>query len=307
MMASWVIGKNVKLMEFCQKLKESPFDVVLLTLTNAMRSSSVIWKYLQALVVGGTGERRMPNRGVAVAVLEGKVVLCLKDSVWMVVNRAKVSSCDFAECCYRSCGKLCPLFFGALHLTKKTTGQRMEHITIGVICIQGKVYQHEARMLAQWIVENQIAILGGFWGHNTAKQFVKELAMEAGAVGNGPCSQQMLKLNNRSREWETVTHPSYFLFFGRYRQIAWHDPAGPGDFVMGRDVEDELIPIKNAPDWNLNQLGSAHVPELGNIKMKDPDFEKWCKGSFQTCVWMGTSTPSYKRQLLSLNRPGGRR
>jgi hypothetical protein len=206
----------------------------------------------------------------------------------MVVNRAKVRSCDFAEGSYRSRGKSCPLFFGALHLTMKTTGQRMEHITIGVICIQGKVYQHESRMLAQWIVENQIAILGGFWGHNTANKFVKELAMEAGAVGNGPCSQQMLKLNKRSREWETVTHPSYFLFFGRYRQIAWHDPAGPGDFVMGRDVEDELIPIKNAPDWNLNQLGSAHVPELGNIEMKDPDFARWCTGSFQTCVWVGT-------------------
>jgi hypothetical protein len=238
-------------------------------------------------VVGGTGERRMPNRGVAVAVLEGKVVLCLKDSVWMVVNRARVRSCDFAEGSYRSCGKACPLFFGALHLTMKTTGQRMEHITIGVICIQGKVYQHESRMLAQWIVENKIAILGGCWGHNTA-QFVRELAVEAAAVGNGPCAQPMLKLNNRSREWEPVTHPSYFLLFGRYRQIAWHDPAGPGDFVMGRDVEDELIPIKNAPSWNLNQLGSAHVPELGNIKMKDPDFARWCTGSFQTCVWVGT-------------------
>ena len=61
MMASWVIGKNVKLMEFCQKLKESPFDVVLLTLTNAMRSSSVIWKYLQASVLDGQSERRAPG------------------------------------------------------------------------------------------------------------------------------------------------------------------------------------------------------------------------------------------------------
>ena len=204
MIASWVIGKHVKLMEFCQKLKEAPFDVVLLTLTNAMRSSSVIWKYLQALVVGGTGERRMPNRGVAVAVLEGKVVLCLKDSVWMVVNRAKVRSCHFAEGYYRSCGKSCPLFFGELKLVMKTTRQRMEHITIGVISIQGKVSGHERRMLAHWIVENRIAILGGFWGTNTAG-FVKELAVEAGAVNNGPCSQQLL---NRSRELEAYTHPS---------------------------------------------------------------------------------------------------
>jgi len=302
MMASWVIGKQVKLREFCQKLKDAPFDVVLLTLTKAICSDSVIWRYLQALVVGGTGERRAPNPSVS-AVLDGKVVLCLKDSVWMVVNRAKVSDCHFAEGCYRSRGKACPLFFGELHLTMKTTRQRMPRISIGVICIQAKVYQHERRMLAHWIVENRIAVLGGCWGwgQDTAR-FVRDLAVEAGAVGNGPCAQQMLKLNNRSREWETVTHPSYFLLFGCYRQITWYDPAGPGDFVMGRDVEAELIPLKNAPSWNLNQVGSAHVPELGNIKMKDPDFERWCTGSFQTCVWMGTSTPSYKSQLLSLNR-----
>ena len=81
MMASWVIGKEVKLREFTQKLKESPFDVVLLTLTNAIRSDSVIWKYLQALVLGGVGERRAPMPRVA-AVLDGKVVLCLKDCGW---------------------------------------------------------------------------------------------------------------------------------------------------------------------------------------------------------------------------------
>ena len=300
MISSWVIGEHVKVREFCQKLEQAPFDVVLLTLTNAVRSNSnlPIWKYLQGMVDGGTGGRRAPNPGVA-SVLDGKVIMCLQDSVWMVVNRAKVRSCHFAEGSYRSRGKSCPLFFGELHLTMKTTRQRMEHITIGVISIQGKVSGNERRMLAHWIVENRIAILGGSWGTNTA-EFVRELAVEAGAVCNGPCSQQLL---NRSRELEAYTHPSYFLLFGRYRQIAWHDPAGPGDFVMGRDVEDELIPIKNAPSWNLNQLGSAHVPELGNIKMKDPDFARWCTGSFQTCVWLGTSTPSYKSQLLSLNRP----
>jgi hypothetical protein len=116
-----------------------------------------------------------------------------------------------------------------LHLTMQTTGQRMEHITIGVICIQGKVYQHERRMLAQWIVENKIAILGGCWGwgRNTA-QFVRELAVEAGAVGNGPCSQQMLKLNNRSREWETYTHPSYFLLSVSTRKLRGMIPLGQG-------------------------------------------------------------------------------
>jgi hypothetical protein len=175
----------------------------------------------------------------------------------------------------------------------------MEHITIGVISIQGKVSGNERRMLAHWIVENRIAILGGFWGTNTAG-FVKELAVEAGAVNNGPCSQQLL---NRSRELEAYTHPSYFLLFGCYRQMSWPNAIGPGEFLMGRDVEAELIPIKNAPSWKLNRVGSAHVPSLGNIRMKVPDFARWCTGSFQTCIWLGTSTPSYKSQLRSLNRP----
>ena len=129
MIASWVIGKQVKLREFCQKLKEAPFDVVLLTLTNAPSSNCnlLIWKYLQGMVDGGTGERRMPNRGVAVAVLEGKVVLCLKDSVWMVVNKAKVSDCHFAEGSYRSRGKSCPLVFGELQLTKNHPPEDATH------------------------------------------------------------------------------------------------------------------------------------------------------------------------------------
>ena len=163
MMASWVIGKEVKLREFTQKLKESPFDVVLLTLTKDISSESVLWKYLHALERGSKSERRAPGPHVA-AVLDGKAVLCLKDSVWMVVNRAKVSCCHLAEGSYRSRGKSCPLVFGELQLTMKTTRQRMPHINIGVISIQGKVYQHERHMLAHWICENRIAILGGFWG-----------------------------------------------------------------------------------------------------------------------------------------------
>ncbi len=42
MMASWVIGKQVKIKEFAQKRKDCPFDVVLLTLTKDISSESVL-------------------------------------------------------------------------------------------------------------------------------------------------------------------------------------------------------------------------------------------------------------------------
>ena len=137
---------------------------------------------------------------------------------------------------------------------------------------------------------------------------MRELAIEAGAVGNGQCSQQLLIHNTRSRELEPRTHPSYMLMLVPYRQISWHHPAvGEKYFDMGRDVEAELIPVKEVPVWPLNEEGSANVPNLGNIKMKDPDFEKWCTGSFQTCVWIGTSTPSIRLQLKSKRQDWKRR
>ena len=112
-----------------------------------------------------------------------------------------MSSCHFVQGAYRSRCSSYPLVFGELRLHMQTTRQRVEHINVGVISINGKVHQRERKMLGQWIVMSRIAVLGGFCGKNTGN-CVRELAMEAGALGNGPCSQQLLIQNNRVREWE---------------------------------------------------------------------------------------------------------
>jgi hypothetical protein len=50
------------------------------------------------------------------------------------------------------------------------------------------------------------------------------------------------------------------------------------------------------PMWERNDFGSAFVQNLGHIKMKAPDWKRWFDGCFQTCLWLGTATPSKKSQ-----------
>ena len=58
----------------------------------------------------------------------------------------------------------------------------------------------------------------------------------------------------------------------------------------------DMIPLDSIPCWRWNDLGSAFVPNHGNAKMKPVDFERWFPHSFQTCVWLGTATPSHNSQ-----------
>ena len=88
-------------------------------------------------------------------------------------------------------------------------------------------------------------------------------------------------------------HPSYFLFFGYHQRIKIPDPFPEmkRDWVLGADILEEMIPIEELPWWPENQRGTAFVPNLGSIKMKDVNWTKWIPNMFQTCFWLGTATP----------------
>ena len=70
----------------------------------------------------------------------------------------------------------------------------------------------------------------------------------------------------------------------------------PDWWVLGGDILKDMISEEDCPLWTYNDEGSAFVPNLGDIKMNFADFAKWCSHTFQTCLWLGTSTPSHKSQ-----------
>ena len=133
-------------------------------------------------------------------------------------------------------------------------------------------------------------------GHNAYK-FASLLAKYAGAVGWGPCLQEV-GVKTRSRgPIETKTHPSFIMCFGYTNTMRWPDKHTevPDDFVMGSDVLKELVPVKGGVAWwECNWDGSPSVPHLGATKQKMPNFNMWCRHSFQSCLWLGKSIQSKK-------------
>ena len=96
--------------------------------------------------------------------------------------------------------------------------------------------------------------------------------------------------------------PSYFLLYGTYRRVSipeqppyftdWFDQCN-GDPPI--DFEADLIHERDLPKWdNLEQAGARN---LGQIKMKRVNFERWCANVHQTAVWFGTAMPSINSEL----------
>ena len=172
----------------------------------------------------------------------------------------------------------------------------MEQINVGVLFVHRAPSNQEKRMLTQWLVVRQIAVLCSFCPKgDSAYRFASSLAKDAGAFGWAPCAQ-MVDVKNRSGGMETKTHPSFIMCFGFCRKMTWPDvsTAVPDDFEIGTDVLRELVPKEDVPYWNENFIGSTSVPKLGHLKQKPPNFDLWCRNSFQNCVWMGTSIQSKK-------------
>ena len=99
-------------------------------------------------------------------------------------------------------------------------------------------------------------------------------------------------------------HPSFDLLFGFYRAIHW--PSGgtvlPPFWQLGEDVRNDMVHVDRIPAWLRHDEGSAFVPNHGQVKMKPMDFARWFPHAFQTCVWLGTSTPSKQSQQKQLER-----
>ncbi len=186
------------------------------------------------------------------------------------------------------------------------TRQRMPKITIGILHRRGSVDDEDLKALVEWIVKDRVAILTGHF--STSPHMVQALATQAGAIHSTPRYQPVLLYHDRTQVLEVYTHPSYFLLFGRWRRVQWpqYVDVVTEDIVLGKDILDNMIPESQISTWANNDAGSAFVPNHGNIKMKAVDFTRWCSHCFQTCLWLGTSTPSKKSQDKYKNRSRGK-
>ena len=82
--------------------------------------------------------------------------------------------------------------------------------------------------------------------------------------------------------------------------MSWRDPPTlPRHWQLGTDILNDMVSAYVLPQWERNDEGSVHVPNLGNIKMKRVDWNRWCNHTFQTCLWLGTSIPSKASQNRS--------
>ena len=187
--------------------------------------------------------------------------------------------------------------FGTLTIGLDTTRQRLKEIKVGVVDLRGHLRSEEISELAAWIVQDRIAMATGYWGN--FKGLVGSLAETTGAIYKRPVFQGVMNDSG-----EPVVHPSYFLFFGFHHRIKIPDPFPymKRNWVLGADIMEELIPIQEIPWWGENQRGSAFVPNLGSIVMKKVAWHKWIPNMFQTCLWLGTSTPSYKSQRSQMQK-----
>ena len=270
--------------------------------STAVAESDEIWKHLEQMATGNPNDdQRIAN------VLQEKDVHRLTPKMFVALHRAKVTGCQFRTWSIRNHSAVAgnddglaeDVAFGTLELQLDTSRQRLPRFKLGILDARHVGSTKEVAALAQWVVVDRLAMLTGFF--SPRQELMTELATMTGSVFQMPLYQELCTVgctDGRSRGWRCLMHPSYFLLFGLFRAIRWPSERTvlPDNFQLGDDVWDDMIPLDSIPYWRWNDLGSAFVPNHGNVKMKPVDFERWFSHSFQTCVWLGTATPSHKSQ-----------
>ena len=179
--------------------------------------------------------------------------------------------------------------------------QRLPCFKLGILDARRVQSSADVAAVAEWIARDRIAILTGFFSRDW--DLMSQLFSMSGATFQTPMYQEMA-IKSRSRGWQYLYHPTYFVLYGFYKAIRW--PSGetrlPDYWQLGEDVRNDMVPVDRIPAWLRNDEGSAFVPNHGQVKMKPVDFARWFTHAFQTCVWIGTSTPSKQSRQRQLGR-----
>ena len=288
--------------DLSRKLRESGCNCIFVTLTDACynQGRGHICRFLLRAVCEN-------EEYTAVAdLLKEKTVYRVGKRAFAVVHKAKTEGCAITRGFIHGDKQWpyngCPIDYRSrnepdielttLELLLDVERQQRREMRIAYVNISAAVADYIVHDLEQYIVVNQLSMItGSFKGESFA---LGAALGRAGAVASIP-SYQALLFQGRLQE---RTHPSYFVFFGPYKDMTWPEEPSrpPEEIVLGEDIEDEMLPVSELPHWAHNKLGSSHLPHLGKIKMKQTDFAKWCRGTFETTLWIGQAAPSKKSQ-----------
>ena len=318
MLANWAVGKEASIDNVGRILGSAPFDCVVMVLTSAVAETDPIAKYLADLDSSRNDAKQWDNMHPQVAQIHfEKAVYKCSSRVYVAIHKAKVKGVMYVErlkrCEHQFSLPLAvvtdqqypAITFGTLTLRMDQTRQRYEEIKIGIVDMRGRVNSDwHAGHLVEWIVSDRLAAVTGHFGENC--ELVAEIAERANAVHFEPLMQRITWQDPQLRHWRTLTFPNYWLFFGYYRTIAVAakiEPL-PESLAFAEDLWDETTLDCGFPTWTPNDEGSPFVPNLGAIKMKDIDWNKWVDNVFQQVLWLGTATPSHNSQEKQKKRKG---
>ena len=179
----------------------------------------------------------------------------------------------------------------------------MEQLVVGIVDVQDSPPLTDAHTLAQWAVDENVAMVTGWFGC-CSKEFWEVFANLAGAANIAPMYTQITLNNN-----EVVASPSYYIFFGPNEHQDWSPTAtAVADtwkverIGYAHFVKEDAIPL-----WysaiGFNKVNRT-VPNLGKIKMKEAVFDRWFDGCFQTVLWIGSATSSHRHREKHNDKKG---
>ncbi len=307
MISTWTMNKFADPKLVGAKLKTAPFGCIVIIMSSevAARDEIAMWlselaKQDAEIVVGKPVCDALQHE-----ILQEKAVYRLSGNAFAAIHRAKVCNCSLVVWSARSRGEGDQqLRFCSMHLDLDDTRQAMKEMTLGIIDVKDVLSADDIESVVTWIVMDRVAILTGNFGKD--QWMVQQIAMKANAIHDEALAQ-WITFPSRSRGQEFWTHPTYFVCFGFHRGVCMPMPQElPPGWQIGYDLFHEMIHRDDMPEWPENDMGSAYVPKLGLIKMKEIDFDRWCPFVIQTCLWAGTSTPSLKSQEAQMARSRGK-
>ena len=281
--ANWMIGEGCDTKQLLDMLAWTPFDLIVMVETSAVAGNH---KTREALMELYNRDQNSSNR--VMRVMEEKLVIHILEKVWVVVHKGKVDKLHYRSWRLDSDGEV---KFVTLMMEMNKTRQRMAECRVGVIDARDVTKAIDIQRLASLTITERVAMVTGYMSRR--KDFMEAFADCTHAVYQCPVYQDLCVWSSRSRGYEVRFHPGYFLFYGNYKEVDYvHTaPMAPRDWEIGADILADLVPLSELPQWANNVEGSAFVPKLGTIKMKEVPWEKWRHHVFQTALWIGTATP----------------
>ena len=185
-----------------------------------------------------------------------------------------------------------------VHLaTVKLSFNDERQMNVGVLgLIQSELSSQDEEDLVEWIIRSRVSVVTGYFGSRNSQQ-LRNVAIRTGAIYSQPAAQYVFWYEPR-KERRAVTHPSFYMCFGYFRDFKKTQPTKiPPQWRFGEDLKQELIDVFDVPHWPENWDGNPMVHNLGLIKTNKMNFlrRKESRPAYnvmQTCICLSTSKPA---------------